>query len=90
MPSATLSHGHRLVTAAPRDGQLTARQAEVLSLLAEGYANKRIALVLGIAEATVRVHVSDILHELQVENRTEAVVRARRLGLLHLPSPAGV
>ncbi len=85
VPSVTLGHGHRPVTSPPH-GELTARQAEVLTLLAEGYANKRIALALGIAEATVRAHVSDILHGLQVANRTEAVVRARRLGLLHLPS----
>ncbi len=87
VPSATL--GHRSVTPLPRGDLLTARQAEVLFLLAEGYANKRIAYALGIAEATVRAHVSDILHGLQVGNRTEAVVRARRLGLLHLPSTAG-
>ncbi|VAW94976.1 hypothetical protein MNBD_GAMMA20-651 [hydrothermal vent metagenome] len=86
VPSATLGHGHRPVMPPSRGDLLTARQAEVLSLLAEGYANKRIACALGIAEATVRAHVSDILHGLQVENRTEAVVRARRLGLLHLPS----
>ena len=63
--------------------QLTARQNQVLALMAEGYANKRIASLLGIAEPTVRVHVSSILSELQVGNRTEAVVRARRLGLLN-------
>ncbi len=84
VPSATL--GHRPVPPPPRGDLLTARQTEVLSLLAEGYANKRIAHALGIAEATVRAHVSDILHGLQVGSRTEAVVRARRLGLLHLSS----
>lgn len=89
VPSATLGHGYRPVAPPPHDCLLTVRQKEVLALLAEGYANKRIALALGIAEATVRVHVSDILHELHVENRTEAVVRARRLGLLDLPTPVG-
>ena len=88
VPSVTLGHGHRPESLPPRESQLTARQAEVLSLLAEGYANKRIALALGIAESTVRVHVSDILHELQVKNRTEAVVKARQLGLLKLPLAA--
>jgi len=89
VPSVTLGHGHRPESLPPQEGLLTARQAEVLSLLAEGYANKRIALSLDIAEATVRVHVSDILHGLHVENRTEAVVKARRLGLLNLPSAEG-
>jgi DNA-binding NarL/FixJ family response regulator len=85
VPSATLRHGRNsLPLPMPTWGDLlTARQEQVLSLLAEGHANKRIAQMLGIAEATVRVHVSGILRELQVDNRTEAVVRARRLGLLH-------
>ena len=67
---------------------LTTRQIQVLALMAEGYANKRIASVLGIAEPTVRVHVSSILSELQVGNRTEAVVHARRLGLLTQANPS--
>lgn len=88
VPSAAFGQQTRPVAskAATREDLLTARQKEVLSLLAEGYSNKRIAQSLAISEATVRVHVSDILHELNAENRTEAVVKARRLGLLHIPS----
>lgn len=85
VPSATLRHrrGNLPLPMSTLGDLLTARQEQVLSLLAEGHANKRIARRLGITEATVRVHVSGILRGLQVDNRTEAVVRARRLGLLH-------
>jgi len=83
VPAATLGNRRPVgATSVLHDGMLTARQSEVLTLLAEGCANKRIAHKLGIAEATVRVHVSDILQALRVGNRTEAVVRARQLGLL--------
>ncbi|HEB54877.1 MAG TPA: response regulator transcription factor [Gammaproteobacteria bacterium] len=61
---------------------LTQRQDEVLQLLARGYSNKQIARVLNIAETTVRAHVSDILHHLHAHNRTDAVVKAQKLGLL--------
>ncbi len=88
VPSATL--GQRLAPAVQVEGRedlLTPRQHEVLVLLSEGLSNKRIAQALGITEATARVHVSDILHQLHASNRTEAVAKARRLGLLHQPAP---
>jgi DNA-binding NarL/FixJ family response regulator len=61
---------------------LTPRQQDVLELMARGDPNKRIARQLGIAEATVRAHVSDILRHVCARNRTEAVVVASREGLL--------
>ena len=61
---------------------LTARQVEVLCLLAEGRSNKAIARELGMAENTVRVHVSAILAALGVSSRTEAAVAARVLGII--------
>lgn len=63
------------------DDALTDRQREVLVLLAGGASNKEIADRLGIAEATVRVHVSSVLRTLGVENRTQAATSAlaRRL-----------
>jgi two-component system, NarL family, nitrate/nitrite response regulator NarL len=64
---------------APR---LTVRQGEVLRLLAEGHPNKEIAALLGIAEPTVRDHVSELLAALGARNRTEAVALATRYGLL--------
>lgn len=69
------------------EGQLlTARQVEVLALLAEGLSNKGIGNKLNMAENTVRVHVSAILKFLGVRNRTEAGVAAVKMGLLDEPS----
>ena len=58
------------------------RQREVLSLLGEGNSNKEIARKLGMAERTVKSHVSAIFQVLQTVNRTQAVVRARELKLI--------
>lgn len=63
---------------------LTAREHEVLKLLAEGLANKQIAARLSISEHTVKFHVNAIMGKLSVQSRTEAVVRATRLGLIAL------
>jgi DNA-binding NarL/FixJ family response regulator len=57
---------------------------EVLQLLAEGLPNKTIAYRLGISEHTVKFHVNAILGKLGAQSRTEAVVRATRLGLILL------
>ena len=64
-----------------RPPDLTAREQEVLGLMARGYANKRIALELGIAEKTVKAHVSHILAKLAVTDRTQAALYATRLRL---------
>jgi DNA-binding NarL/FixJ family response regulator len=63
---------------------LTPREAEVLKLIAEGLPNKTIALQLNISEHTVKFHVNAILTKLGAQSRTEAVVRATRLGLIAL------
>ena len=63
---------------------LTQRETEVLQLLAEGLANKTIARRLKISEHTVKFHVKAILTKLNAQSRTEAVVRATRLGLILL------
>jgi DNA-binding NarL/FixJ family response regulator len=68
---------------APADG-LTARETEVLSLLAEGLSNKGIAARLGISEHTAKFHVNAILSKLGAESRAAAIVRAARLGLVAL------
>lgn len=60
----------------------TARQMEVLKLLSHGLQNKHIAAVLGIAERTVKLHVTALLDALQASNRTHLLVRARERGLL--------
>lgn len=64
--------------------ELSPRESEVLQLLAYGLANKQIALQLGISEHTVKFHSSAIYSKLNVTNRTEAVGRGARLGLIVL------
>lgn len=67
----------------PPSLHLTPRQLEVLSLLCEGLPNKLISRQLNISGATVKVHVGCILRELGVSSRLQAVVSARRLGLVN-------
>ena len=55
---------------------LTERQIEVLALMMEGKSNKAICRELGVAETTVKIHVSAILKALNVANRTQAVIAA--------------
>lgn len=62
--------------------ELTPRELEVLELLARGMANPEIARALYLSEHTVRNHVSSLLTKLQVENRTQAAVRAVRVGIV--------
>jgi DNA-binding NarL/FixJ family response regulator len=62
------------------DPQLTARESQVLALMLEGKSNKRISSQLGMAETTVKNHVTAILKALGATNRTEAVLAAGRLG----------
>jgi LuxR family maltose regulon positive regulatory protein len=68
--------------APPLPEPLTAREQEVLRLLAEGAPNKEIARQLVVSLATVKKHVANILGKLGVENRTQAIARARALSLL--------
>ena len=68
-------------SAVPAD-VLTAREREVLLLVAEGESNGQIAKRLYISPKTASVHVSRIIAKLEVQNRVEAAVVARRLGLL--------
>jgi DNA-binding NarL/FixJ family response regulator len=63
---------------------LTAREQEVLQLVAEGLSNKLIAVRLGISEHTAKFHVNSILGKLGAQTRAEAVAQAARLGLLLL------
>ena len=63
---------------------LTARESEVLQLLARGMTNRAIALELSITQHTVKFHVNSIMSKLDAQSRTEAVVRATRLGLIAL------
>jgi two-component system nitrate/nitrite response regulator NarL len=64
--------------------ELTPRERQVLRLMAEGLPNKNIAARLGISEHTVKFHINAILGKLGAGSRTDAVVRATRLGLILL------
>jgi two-component system, NarL family, response regulator YdfI len=63
---------------------LTAREMEVIQLMAQGLANKQIALLLGISEHTVKFHLSSLYSKLGISSRTEAVKRGIELGLISL------
>lgn len=68
----------------PPANPLTARENEVLQLLARGLTNRAIAHELGITQHTVKYHVNAIMSKLAAQSRTEAVVRATQLGLIVL------
>jgi len=74
--------GQPLGAAGPRSETLTAREREVLELVARGRSNADIARQLFISAKTVSVHVSNILAKLGAEGRTEAAALARQRGLL--------
>ncbi|MGD9932363.1 MAG: LuxR C-terminal-related transcriptional regulator [Dehalococcoidia bacterium] len=66
----------------PSDEPLTPRELDVLRCLADGDANRAIALRLGISENTVKFHVASILAKLSAQSRADAVMRAVQRGLL--------
>jgi two-component system, NarL family, nitrate/nitrite response regulator NarL len=65
------------------DARLSPREKEILSHLVTGHSNKLIARYLGIAEATVKVHLKSVQRKIRVENRTQAAIWA----LANLPQP---
>lgn len=80
LPQAALD---RLAERMPAIG-LTPRESEVLRCITQGRSNKEIAEELGIAEKTVRIHVSSMLDKMGVRDRTQATIYALQRGLVHL------
>lgn len=74
---------HRLAERLPKL-DLTPRESEVLAGVARGRSNREIAKRLGIAEKTVRLHVSSILTKIGVRDRTQATLYALQHGFVHL------
>jgi len=73
---------------APRDGslieELTARERDVLALVADGRSNREIATALSISEHTVKFHLASLFGKLGVSTRTQAVRRALEWGLIDI------
>ena len=67
---------------APAPGAITARERELLHVLARGYTYTEAAQLLGIASSTVQSHVKNIYSKLSVRSKTEAIFEARQMGLL--------
>jgi DNA-binding NarL/FixJ family response regulator len=65
---------------------LTAREREILALVAQGHSNREIAEQLVISERTARTHVSNVLSKLQLSSRTQAALLAIREGLITPPA----
>lgn len=76
---------HRVAThqieADSTHGDLTPRELEVLSLIAQGKSNREIAMALSISEKTVKTHVGNILSKLHLSDRTQAAIYAHKHGL---------
>jgi DNA-binding CsgD family transcriptional regulator len=68
--------------AAIRSLGLTARECEILALLASGQSNKEMARVLGISPNTVKTHVARVYEKLEVQRRIQAIEKARWLELI--------
>jgi DNA-binding NarL/FixJ family response regulator len=77
----------RLLRSMGRHQALSERETEVLYLVASGLANKQVARELGIAESTVKCHVTGILTKLGLPSRTQVALYAARTGLVALDCP---
>lgn len=75
-----LANLHNEFSSLDKPDPLTERETEILRLMAGGYSNKEIANSLGVAEGTVKNHVSNILSKMGVRDRTRAVLKAFELG----------
>ena len=81
---ALLPHSPSSSAGEPMTEALTAREMDVIEMLAEGLSNKMIAHRLSISDHTAKFHVNSILAKLNAGTRTEAVTRGIRLGLIKI------
>lgn len=77
-----ISPGFEINTAALQSLGVTAKEQEVLALLAAGQSNKEIARSLEISPNTVKTHIQHLFEKLEVERRTQAIQKARELGIV--------
>ena len=82
--SKLLDRFSQLSRRAPSGEELSARELEVLCLMAKGAANKEISAELNIAQSTVKTHITNIFQKLGVNDRTEAVTQALKKGIIRL------
>ena len=85
IPPAMLDNGidySAYSSASPLKKNLTNRQSQVLDLIAQGKSDKQIAYDMGVSEATVKLHINALLRSLKVNNRTQAVITAQKMGLI--------
>jgi DNA-binding NarL/FixJ family response regulator len=92
---ATLVHGHwyretQQVNVDDEGHDLTPRQHEIAALLLSGHTNKEIGIRLGLAEITVKTHLTALFRRLGVANRIQAAMAIRMLGVEQLDAPRGV
>ncbi|WP_417248684.1 response regulator [Celeribacter sp.] len=77
-----MEHFRRTAPAFDTDERLTARESEVLSLIARGLRIPEVSDQIGVADSTVATHIKNIYRKLGISNRAEAAIHAARLGLL--------
>lgn len=77
-PEVAMRVGERMLL------QLSAREIEVLKLVARGLSNKQIGAELGVVEGTVKIHVANIFTKMGVSDRTQAIVVASQRGIINI------
>ena len=81
-PEVGLSGGSSSVRISPADLGISPRESEVLHLIAAGHSNQEIADALFLSLNTIKKHTSTLFRKLEAERRTQAIEKARQIGLL--------
>ena len=80
-PTCSTRTQPQVFPAAPPSPELTARQREILVLVADGLSYKEVGATLNLSEHTVKYHMGETLHRLHLKNRAQVVAYALRSGL---------